>query len=235
MNPRPNGQNSRPFGGKRHIGRLFFLFWVRRPTLNLLAPSYKPSMSHHIIRISVSTLLLPMSLWVILLMLSRCEASEGTQTATATIEEGKQKGAHIWAVEDTSDFDFLSRNHIEWATFICWADQDDYDSPVLTHHLGDSLQLQRHNDRYLRRLKNARDKGFKVFVKPHIWLHTLQKAGGVPIYSPATRRIGKSGNRITGISFCAMPILQKKPRQKCFVWVRRSPGCPLKKPSFGRT
>jgi len=88
----------------------------------------------------------------------------------STIDK-KQKGAHVFGrIDDSTDFQFLHRNNIEWVTLVPWASQSDYDSPSVRHHRGDSLQILRRDSSWLSRLELAHAAGFKVFVKPHVWI-----------------------------------------------------------------
>ena len=54
----------------------------------------------------------------------------------------KQKGAHVFGIDDTTSFQYLNDNNIEWVTMVSWASQDDYDSWALRHHNGDSVSLR---------------------------------------------------------------------------------------------
>lgn len=82
----------------------------------------------------------------------------------------KQKGAHVFGIMDSTNFQFLKRNNIEWVTMVHWGFQDDFDSPVVTHHNGDSLGIHRSDSSWLSKLKLVRAQGFKIFVKPHVWV-----------------------------------------------------------------
>ena len=85
-------------------------------------------------------------------------------------ENTKQKGAHVFGRLDTTNFDFLTRNNIEWVTLVPWTGQNDYRSLEANHHYGDSARIQQMNSRFLARVAKVRSAGFKVFVKPHVWV-----------------------------------------------------------------
>jgi len=53
---------------------------------------------------------------------------------------------------------------------VSWAFQDDFDSPIVTHHNGDSLYILQHNSHWCDRIEQVRTAGFKVFFKPHLWV-----------------------------------------------------------------
>ena len=84
----------------------------------------------------------------------------------------KQKGAHVFSIQDSTDFPPLIQNNIEWITMVSWGFQDDIDSPLVTHHSGDTIYMLRHDSSWVHRIKLAREAGFKVFFKPHLWLDT---------------------------------------------------------------
>jgi len=89
---------------------------------------------------------------------------------TKTLE--KQKGAHVFRLKDTTNLEFLHRNNIEWVTLVPWGFQDDFDSPDLGHHHGDSLEILRRDSSWVQRLERVHNAGLKVFLKPHVWLHS---------------------------------------------------------------
>jgi len=89
---------------------------------------------------------------------------------STTIEE-KQRGAHVFRLKDSTYFRSLMQNNIEWITLVSWGFQDDYDSPIVTHHNGDSLQILQYDSSWVNRIKSVRAAGFKVFFKPHLWIN----------------------------------------------------------------
>ena len=95
------------------------------------------------------------------------------QTLSNSSEESldkKQKGAHYFALVDSTFSEPLEELNIEWVAWVSWAYQDDYDSPELTHHNGDSTMIEESNASWVNTIKTIREQGYKVFVKPHIWL-----------------------------------------------------------------
>ena len=85
--------------------------------------------------------------------------------------ENKQKGAHVFGRMDSSSFQILARNNIDWVTLVAWADQKNCDSPIMKHHNGDSLNILRSDSIWLRRLEFVHSAGFKIFLKPHVWIY----------------------------------------------------------------
>ena len=82
----------------------------------------------------------------------------------------KQRGAHVFGMIDSTDFRFLKQNNIKWITLVAWSFQENCESPDIRHHNGDSTQIRQMNANWLRRLKRVRAAGYKVFVKPHVWV-----------------------------------------------------------------
>ena len=83
----------------------------------------------------------------------------------------KQRGAHIFGCIDSMNIQPFIQNNYEWVTLVTWGNQKDIDSPVLTHHNGDSLYIHASNSNWVDRIKLLHSVGLKVFVKPHIWIY----------------------------------------------------------------
>ncbi len=86
--------------------------------------------------------------------------------------DDKQKGAHVFGKFDSTDFQPLIQNNLEWVTLVSWGSQEDIDSPIVTHHYGDSLHMLQHDSSWIHRIELVRAAGFKVFVKPHVWINS---------------------------------------------------------------
>ncbi|MDW3193830.1 MAG: glycoside hydrolase TIM-barrel-like domain-containing protein [Cytophagales bacterium] len=84
----------------------------------------------------------------------------------------KQRGAHVFGRMDSTDFQFLAKDHVEWVTLVPYGYQEGIASSEVFHHRGDSARMQRRNERWLQQIKSTREAGYKVFVKPHIWMRT---------------------------------------------------------------
>lgn len=83
----------------------------------------------------------------------------------------KQRGAHIFGDVDTSTA-FLPKNNIEWVTLVAWVFQENCSDSIVRHHNGDSIYIQKSDSGWVSRMKLARSAGFKVFLKPHVWVST---------------------------------------------------------------
>jgi len=83
----------------------------------------------------------------------------------------KQKGVHFFGSLDSTNLQALAQNNIEWLTLVPWGGQKDFDSPIVKHYYGDSLEILRRDSSWVNRIELARAAGFKVFVKPHVWIN----------------------------------------------------------------
>ncbi|MEL7426782.1 MAG: hypothetical protein AAFN81_27570 [Bacteroidota bacterium] len=139
--------------------------------------------NHHPYR-TIFSIILPIGLLLLLTFLLPWQSITGSLRNKAVLEQENQtaerqdstlikkhKGAHIFSVEDTIDLELLRAYNLEWATMVSWAFQDDYDSPHLGHHSGDSLKMAAYDSSWVKRIQIARSAGYKVFFKPHLWIH----------------------------------------------------------------
>ncbi|MCP4439067.1 MAG: hypothetical protein GY810_09010 [Aureispira sp.] len=96
---------------------------------------------------------------------------ENTDSQSSAILTGeKQKGAHVFGIFDTTNFEPLIQNNLEWITMVSWGFQENCNTPAVTHHNGDSVHIVKHDSIWVERLKMVRAAGFKVFLKPHLWI-----------------------------------------------------------------
>ncbi len=83
----------------------------------------------------------------------------------------KQRGMHVMDLEsDTTDLEILKVNNVEWLTFVPFISQQDYDTPSLSGNSG-PRGIKRRLRRWQNTIELADKYGFKVMVKPHIWLN----------------------------------------------------------------
>ena len=106
-----------------------------------------------------------------IIVLSGVSCVDGGYNSKSTTEDDKHRGAHVFGIFDTTDLQFLARNNIEWVTQVAWAYQDDFNSPEIRHHNGDSVMMYKTDSTWISRIKKIRSAGFKVFVKPHTWVN----------------------------------------------------------------
>lgn len=109
---------------------------------------------------------------VILITLFFLVQGQSDSNVSKELVDEKQKGTHYFARIDSSFSKPLKEHHIEWVAWVNWAYQDDYNSPELSHHNGDSTMINEVNVSWIETIKSIRNEGYKVFVKPHIWLRT---------------------------------------------------------------
>ena len=96
--------------------------------------------------------------------------NKAAKAQDSIIVEEKQRGAHVFGIMDNTNFQPLSEKNLTWITMVPWGFQDDYDSPIVTHHNGDSAYILRYDSSWVHRIELVRAAGFKVFVKPHLWV-----------------------------------------------------------------
>lgn len=82
----------------------------------------------------------------------------------------KQKGAHIFRIGNKTNFQQFTDNNIEWITLVSWGFQKDIDSRSVSHHDGDSANIRQHDEYWVKRIEQVQAAGFKVFLKPHLWV-----------------------------------------------------------------
>ena len=87
------------------------------------------------------------------------------------VDEDKQKGVHFFGRVDSINLSHLAQNNIEWLTLVAWSDQQNCKSPMVRHHNGDSLMILQRDSSWFSRIKKAQAAGFKVFIKPHVWIY----------------------------------------------------------------
>ncbi len=88
----------------------------------------------------------------------------------ADYSEEKQKGAHIFGFRDTLDLGSLEDKGFNWVTFVPYGSQRDSKSAEIRQRRGDSSEMKRRNEYWIQSIVDARKAGFKVFLKPHIWM-----------------------------------------------------------------
>lgn len=84
----------------------------------------------------------------------------------------KQRGAHIFGYLDSANVRPFIKNNIEWITIVPFSIQDNYDSPEVRYFRGDSSHLAKRDSMWRAQIEIAHSNGFKVFLKPHLWIHT---------------------------------------------------------------
>lgn len=126
-----------------------------------------------------STFLITLGITGLFMLLLGCTSKENTadqenlvnrQEERLVATDDKHKGAHVFGIKDHTDFGALAQQNLEWITLVSWGFQDDYDSPLVSHHDGDSLNILQHDSMWLCKIELVREAGFKVFFKPHLWV-----------------------------------------------------------------
>ncbi len=82
----------------------------------------------------------------------------------------KMKGTHVFGRIDSSNVTQFKENNIEWIALVPWAFQADYQSAEVRSSRGDSLEIIKRNNRWINQINTSQNAGYKVFLKPHLWL-----------------------------------------------------------------
>ena len=102
----------------------------------------------------------------------KSEIENKTDQATDLFaEDDKQRGVHVFGHLDSTNLQPLIRTNVEWITLVPFADQKDYDSPLLRYHHPERRTIINIESRWSKSIELAHAYGFKVFFKPHIWIH----------------------------------------------------------------
>lgn len=89
--------------------------------------------------------------------------------------EQKQKGAHVFGRLDSINLKPFKENNYNWITLVPFSGQEDIDSPNLVCHRRNRLDVVRRDSIWKYKIATAHNMGFKVFLKPHIWIHSPTK------------------------------------------------------------
>ena len=93
-----------------------------------------------------------------------------TRFQDSNTADNKQRGAHLFGYIDSTNLQPLIQNNFDWITMVSYSSQKDFDSPILVYYRGDSLEVIRRDSTWKSQIDLAHSFGFKVFLKPHIWL-----------------------------------------------------------------
>ena len=103
-----------------------------------------------------------------LLTAATCTAPRPSITVAAA---EKHRGAHVFGRLDSLNVQSFHDYHIGWITLVPYASQRDIDNSPVRYQRGDTTAQRERMARWAEQIGVARRAGFKVFLKPHIWLH----------------------------------------------------------------
>ncbi len=121
---------------------------------------------------------IPSALIISLICLSCCHypVSDSTDQSESVSVEEKQRGVHVFGRMDSTTFKDLSSIHADWITLVPYAGQSGHDSPDIRYfRREDPDYIKERNERWIRQIESAHEAGFKVFLKPHIWISNAAK------------------------------------------------------------
>lgn len=105
----------------------------------------------------------------LLFLASTCVVPKNEPSETAD-SPSKHRGAHIFGKLDSLSLIDFSENNYDWITLVSYGVQEDFDSPVMKYYKGDSLEVLRRDSAWQSQISIVHTAGFKVCLKPHIWL-----------------------------------------------------------------
>jgi len=108
-----------------------------------------------------------------LLFINGVTVSQFTTYFPAVLEEQKQRGVHVFGPlePDSTCLQPLIKNNVEWITLVPYDYQKFYDTPVLRGR-SDSQRALRRDSSFRKKIAIAHQTGFKIMLKPHIWMST---------------------------------------------------------------
>lgn len=104
-----------------------------------------------------------------ILHFSKCDSRESITPAYAF--ESKQKGMHVFGRIDSSNIKPLIQNNFNWITIVPFSSQEDYNSPSLNIRPPSKRRASRRDSAWIAQIELVQSQGFKVFLKPHVWIH----------------------------------------------------------------
>lgn len=83
----------------------------------------------------------------------------------------KQRGAHLFRMGASTNLQKLQDYNLEWITLVPWAYQNNWDSSEIDYYFGKAPeQIAQRDSNWMERIRRVQEAGFKVFLKPHVWL-----------------------------------------------------------------
>ena len=101
------------------------------------------------------------------------EPDQYSQVYPIATQGEKQRGGHVFGRMDTTNIHVMDTYNLDWLTFVPWGSQEDYDSQeiIRSRRNRDSTHLKQYLESRTDQIRMARERGYKVFYKPHIWMH----------------------------------------------------------------
>ena len=82
----------------------------------------------------------------------------------------KHRGAHVFGRLDSTNVDLLDPFHFTWLTLVPYASQAEVSNATVEYFYGDSSYREQRLAEWGERLEAAHLAGYRVLLKPHIWL-----------------------------------------------------------------
>jgi len=99
------------------------------------------------------------------------EKNPASSTPQASLDDSsKQKGAHVFGRIDSVNVEGFKENNIEWLALVPYGYQEHYQTAEVRYQRGDSLEMKKRDLRWVRQIEAAHEAGYKIFLKPHVWM-----------------------------------------------------------------
>ena len=98
-----------------------------------------------------------------------------SKSTNNTLKNHKQRGAHVFGRLDSIRLQQFTKTNIKWITLVPYGPQRDFDSPRVDNYYRNLQQKTRRDSMWKSQINIAHASGFKVFLKPHIWLTSNTK------------------------------------------------------------
>ena len=99
-------------------------------------------------------------------------SSESKPAPLPEVIDDRHRGAHVFGINDTTSLAPIADLNLEWLTLVPWAFLQDYQDSTLNHTNSNNKWTRSYNAFWIRRIRHLRKSGYRVFVKPHVWVDT---------------------------------------------------------------
>jgi len=99
------------------------------------------------------------------------KSHHGNVTSVTITHEAKQRGAHVFSHINEKGLEEFRGLNLEWITLVPWGFQKKYDTESVSFGQDRKDYLLSRDSSWSHQIQLAHEAGYKVFLKPHIWMH----------------------------------------------------------------
>jgi hypothetical protein len=103
------------------------------------------------------------------------KATNAKQSFAISIDNIKHKGAHVFGYLDSMNVRPILEHNFDWITIVPYGAQKGVGSSEMVHFSGDSLDRVKRDSMWASQIDIAHEFGFKVFIKPHLWINNAEE------------------------------------------------------------